>query len=154
MALTERLKEIPIGRGAQSLLPGVVAGAEVRVVGDVLGKLFLGTTFQDPASCTGVDTAKLIEQKRDEEELPAHELEGQPLGEQFAHDLSKGIDSGLRYDVGWTALEHGYHRSLLGKDRDNGDGRRATANDYHLLACIIEVLGPELRMDSHTLEIF
>lgn len=50
--------------------------------------------------------------------------------------------------VGWRALQHGDVGGLVGQRRHQGHGGRAATDHHHLLAAVVEVLGPQLRMDD------
>lgn len=63
-----------------------------------------------------------------------------------------GLGVVARRDVGGAALDHDHFRGGLGEVGEEGDGRGAAADDDDALVRVIEVLGPELRVDYAAFE--
>nr|POE48055.1 hypothetical protein CFP56_01383 [Quercus suber] len=147
------LVEVAAGADAEALLPRPVRGGEVRVHGVALGQLTAGASEQDSLRRLGEGAAELEEDEGEDEELEADELVGPGLGEEHLEELAGGVDAGEGHDVGGAALQHGDLSGLLGQVGEKGDGGGAAADDDDVLAGVVEILGPELRVDGLTLEV-
>jgi hypothetical protein len=68
--LFENVEEIAVGADAKSLLPGIVRGLEIRIVGNGRRELLLGVSLDGFACEVGEGLAE-FEDEGKEEELPA-----------------------------------------------------------------------------------
>ena len=154
LARAEGFEESRVGIETQPLLPGVVAGLEMRVVGYVLREPSLRLLFDHPARGVRETAAEIHEEERQEEEFGADETVDEPKGEDLAHPRGRPIHGRPRDDVPGTSLQHGYMRGFLRYDGHERHGRGAAADDDDLLTRVIVVGRPELRMQYLTPEAF
>lgn len=147
----QALEEVAVRTDAQPLVPGVVFGFEMGVVGDVLGQLSVDGEAEDHAREPGEFLAEDEENARGEDPADALDLAEPGRGQEEAEQVCVAVREGE--DVGWAALEHGDPGRLLGHLGEESDGRGATADDHDLLVFIVEVFGPELGVDCLALEI-
>ena len=89
--------------------------------------------------------------ERPVERVAVQPLDARDAGERLLAPLRRRLVL-LGEHPRWCALEDREVRGLLRDDRDELDGARAGADDDDLLAFVVEVFGPELRMDALTLE--
>src|SRR5882757_4017506 len=76
-----------------------------------------------------------------------------PARQYFSQQIYRPAGFGRREQIGGRTLQHGHLRSLLGQRRDQRHRRSAAADDHHLLALVVEILGPVLWMNNRALEL-
>ena len=69
-------------------------------------------------------------------------------GEVALGPLGEGVGGWARDDVGGASLEHCYVGGCGCEGGEEGYGCGAAAYDYYFLVGVVEVLGPELRVDD------
>ena len=76
----------------------------------------------------------------------------------FRQELTQHVGNWIAlrqaHHVGGRALQHGHVLGLIGHCRHQGDSCRAAADHHHILAAVIEVFRPQLRVDKFALEQF
>ena len=147
----ETLEEIAVRADAQSLVPGIVARAEVRLEGHALGQLPPDLQAEDEARDRGEGLAEEEEPARGHHPADALHLAVQRRGQDVAEPGALVV--GQRQDVRGRPLQHRDVGRLFGQLGQQRDGGGAAADDDHLLAGVVHVLGPELRVDDLTLEV-
>src|SRR5882757_4516983 len=76
-----------------------------------------------------------------------------PARQYFSQQIYRPAGFGRREEIGGRTLQHGHLRSLLSQRRDQRHRRGAAADDHHLLALVVEILGPVLWMNNRALEL-
>ena len=122
----------------------------MRVVRDVLGELTLDGESQDETGEPGEFLTEEEEDTRGEDPVDALHL-AEPAGREESAEEIAAVRKGQ--NVGRTALEHGDLGGLFGDLGKEGDGGRTTADNHHRLVVVVEILGPELRVDGLALEV-
>lgn len=75
-------------------------------------------------------------------------LEGRGPGEPAAEEFLRLVFHGYGQDVGWRTLQHGDVFGLFRHDGQDGDGGCARADDDDFFIRVIEIFGPELRVND------
>src|SRR6202046_1441592 len=73
--------------------------------------------------------------------------------EYLSQQIYRSAGFGRREQIGGRTLQHGHLRGLLGQRRDQRHRRGAAADDHHLLALVVEILGPVLWMNYRAVEL-
>src|SRR3984957_1410967 len=76
-----------------------------------------------------------------------------PARQYFSQPIYRPADFGRREQISRRTLQHGHLRSLLGQRRDQRHRRSAAADNHHLLALVVEILGPVLWMNNRAVEL-
>ena len=147
-------KKSPSGTMHKPLLPGLVAGREVR--GDVV--VGAEVAAQHPHQVALEDAGPGSRQLEDER-LQQHEFQSadgirQLVRKQEAKKFREFVLGRAVRHVGWRALQHRHVGGLPGQRRDQRHRRRAAADHDNALALVVDVLGPLLGVDDASLESF
>ena len=147
-------EEIAVGRQAQPLIPHVVPRPEVLLDVVALRQASLGHRHQRLAHVGGAFPRQLVLEGAERDGFPAIRDVRQAVRQQPVGAFGKRVDPGQRPDVGGRTLQH---RDMAGarvhQGRDQGDRGGTGADDDDLLAHVVEVLRPVLRMDDLALEV-
>ncbi|PAV72389.1 hypothetical protein WR25_15956 [Diploscapter pachys] len=150
-ATTDGFEQVAIGHRAQALVPRHVVGGEVAHVGvgaDLATDVRKDDPAHQPRPLPAGDIGRPIQ----------HDiaLAGQAIGPAGGHDARERgrqcVGGRQRVDIRRGALQHGDMPGFVGHGRYQR-GRGGTAADHHdVLAGVVQVLRPVLRMDPHPFE--
>ena len=146
----DRLEQVAVRDEAEPLVPRVVARREVGVDVVALGQLPLDALAEQLLHQLGPTAAELEERLRGERLVPADRRARRALGEDPPHEVGDRVLGGQRRDVGGRPLQHRDVRGGLGHRRDERDRGGAAADHDDLLAGVVEVLGPGLRVHDRS----
>ena len=152
LARADALEQVAIGNEGDPLAPRPVARREVRVdvvvgtqVGPHAGQQFLleHLGFGERASGDG----GLVVQ-----DLAAHDLVDPGLVDlQFAQHVGHDVGIAPGHEERWRALQQRDVLAVAGNGRHQRGGGGARADHQHLLALVVEVIGPGLRVHDAAL---
>ena len=152
VAAADGPEEVSVGDGAQPLVPRVVRGVEVLVHGEARGQALL----VEPSDGLARRAGELLGERPDGPLLDDVLAPGQrvaPLVPEAAPQADgELVLAGDGHHVGGGALQHGDVGGLVGHRGHQGDGGGAAADDHDLLALVVQVLGPVLRVHDLPLE--
>lgn len=155
VAIADGLEEISVRTDAETLFPWVILRVEVGVDGHRgATQFFFRTLAEDLSGNVGVGPAEFEEQERENEEFVAHDAACYPAGENPSNEVSCWVDCRLVDDICWGSLKHRYSVRCPGQDWKKRNGGGSAANDYNIFAGVVQILRPELRVNSCALEIF
>src|SRR4051794_5036154 len=106
-ATLQRGEEIPVGTNAQSLFPRIISRLEIWVMGNVLWQRPRRAFLEYPSCSVGKCSAEFEEDKGEDQELPADELECKPVGEDLAYEITSWVDGWHGQYIARRTLEHG-----------------------------------------------
>ena len=144
----EHLEEVAVGDEAHALVPRLVARLEVRV--DVVARRKLRSTPLRIRRLIRPGARRLARKKALASRAFFQRTIGYATlaGSSASQRLAIGSWRGQREDVARRALEHRHVRGALGHRGHERHRGRAAADHDDALARVVEVLGPELRMDD------
>lgn len=154
LALAQGLVEVTVGANAETLVPRVVLGLEVRVEWDILGELRLGELAENALSDTG-ESAEDVVRGIDTSDVLLTNQEGCcSTRKNRTDELGDGIVLLQREDVSRRALDQG---DVLGDVCHGGyesDSSGTRANDSHPLSTVVVLSDiPELWVNNLALEV-
>ena len=146
-----RGEEVLIGHQAQALFPRIIGRGEARLV------VILAERFLDLLVERVLHLLRIVARQFEREVLHLDVLEpgdpvGELLGQHLAQEIGNRILGRAREHPGGRALQHGDVRRLLRHRRHDGDRGRARSDHHNVLAGVVELLGPELRVEHLTFE--
>ncbi len=145
-AVLDRLEQVGVGHRAQPLVPRVVGRAEVLVDRIILGQLLGVEVPDDPLGRGRIPLAELEHRTLLEDVLTASQGITELAAEQLLCRIGDGVLGRHRHDVGRRPLQHGHMAGAPGHGRQQRHSGGAAADDDHLLAGVVQVLGPLLRV--------
>jgi len=101
----------------------------------------------------GVLARHPVEQHAQRDVLQPHQAVGELGRQHVAQHVGDGVLRGPADDIGRRALQHRHMRGIAGDFGNQRHRSRTAADDDDLLARVVEVFGPELRVDDLPLEI-
>ena len=117
-----------------------------------LAELVAHASRHHPLENFGPLSREVVEERSGKHVLPARQHVCGAVRQTSAEPVRDLVLCGTRDDVARRALEHRDVRRALGHRGDERDGRRATADDDDALACVVEILGPLLRVHDRSAE--
>ena len=148
LAGAHRLEQIAVGHETEALIPRVVGRREMRIHGDAGRQSLRHLSAEKLARLLREATAKLVERQAHHHVLRPHRAMRRLCRQHLAQLVGDRILGRERRDVARRALEHGDMLRLLGQRRHQRDRGGAAADDDHLLAAVVEILRPPLRVDD------
>ena len=145
-AVCDRLEQVAVGHRAQPLIPRVVGGVEVLVDRIALGQPLALRRRISRRAALRVPLAELVDGALLEDVLAARQRIAALGAEQLLRRVGEGVLRRHRHHVGRRALQHRHVAGGAGHRGHQGDRGRAAADDDDLLAGVVEVLGPVLRV--------
>ena len=140
------LEEVSIGGDAQALLPRIVFRLEIRIVRHALGQLLDRALPHHLPRRVREAAAELEEQGRQHQVLEPDDAVRQPRGQEAPEPLRGLVHRRHRHDIPRAPLQHRHALGLLRQDRQQRHGRGPAPDHHHLLALVVQPLGPELRV--------
>ena len=152
-ALADLFEHIAVGHQAHALVPRVVSRLEVHVHRIVprqhAGVLRPDDLLGHARRAAGDHPHQLLEGQRDRPDDRVGSLARQELSDR----RQRRIHPRHRQQISGGALQHGHVRGLAGQGGHQRDRGGSTADDDHLLAGVVEVLRPELRVHHRAGEV-
>ena len=146
------MEQVGVGHEGQSLLPGPVAGREVLGDIDLVTDQRLDVGHQLLLDQLGLAVGARGKCALLEQHLAAHDLVDPGLGNlELAQHVGELVDVARGAEVGRRSLQHRDVLAVVGHGRDQRRGGRARADHHDLLAAVVQVLRPGLRMDDPAL---
>lgn len=150
-ACADRAVKVSVGSEAEALVPGVVGRLEVLVDRVLVSQRLDRLGPEDPACRSREPLAIGVHEDGHEDEVETHDLEHQRSGEE---PIQPGVSRvGQWHDVCRAPLHHGDVLRLVRQTGQEGNGRGAATHDGNLFSFVVQVRGPELRVDDLAREI-
>jgi hypothetical protein len=148
----QHLEQIAIRHQAQPLVPRHIPRGEVA---HVHGRVEVASNLpeQQSAHLCGPATARQVEVTLEGDLALARQLPNPLRWQESSEKFGDLVEGGQRGDVRRRALQHGDVLRVARHRRNQGDRRCATADYDDLLAGVVQVFRPLLRVDAPTLEL-
>ena len=151
LAALDRVEQIVVGHQAQPLVPRIVGRGEGGAV-ELVAQRLLDLLVEELLHLLGLGARALEADVLHLDVLPAGQAVGRLLGQELAQQVRQPVLRRAREHPGRGALEHGDLGGLARHRRRDRHRGGARADHHHLLAGIVEIVGPELRVDHLAFE--
>ena len=151
-AAADRFEQVAVGDHADALVPHVVARREMPVDIEVWRQPLANHSNQPLLRQCRPPPGKLKNRHADENVLRSEQWVGDSRRQPAPQRCRHGVHRGQVEHIGGRALQHGDVGGALRHFRNQGDRGGAAADDDYLLARVVQLLGPELRMHDRAFE--
>ena len=153
LTATQSLEQIAIGHGTQTLVPRIVAWAEVGHI-HVITQLTLSRRQQGSAHQLWALFGQFVHKPLKPDVAGTGQAVNHHLRHKATHAHRDRVHFRHRGNIGRRTLQHGNVGAFFGHGRHQGDGSSAGTDHHHFLAFVIQVFRPVLRMNHLALEVF